>query len=103
MGRTNPDRIPMAARRRFAETVGQMREQGWDVIARCDQCRVLLRVDLRVVIQTRGADFSLWNQKTRCRVVGCTGWVSFLGRPPDLSTHRPLAAPWPDGRPPKPR
>jgi hypothetical protein len=103
MGRTNPDRIPIRDRRRFAETVGQMQAQGWDVIARCDHCRVLLRVDLRVVIQTRGAGFSLWNRKTRCRVVGCTGWASFLGRPPDLTTHRPLSAPWPEGRPPKSR
>lgn len=93
----------MSARRRLAETVSEMREQGWDVIARCDRCGVLLRVDLRVVIRTRGPAFSLWNQSTRCRVVGCTGWVRFLGRSPDLTTHHELLAPWPDGVPPKTR
>jgi len=62
MGRRNPDRIPFSYRRRQADTVQQMREQGWDIIARCDHCRVMLRVDLRVVIRMRGREFSLWNQ-----------------------------------------
>jgi hypothetical protein len=35
MGSRNPDRVPLAYRRRKCETVQQMIEQGWEVSSRC--------------------------------------------------------------------
>ena len=101
MGSRNPDRVPLSARRSRAETVQQMHAEGWDVIAKCDYCRMMLRVDLRVIAKTRGPTFSLWNAKARCKVVGCTGWVTFMAHAPGLNGHQPLTAPWPEGVPPR--
>lgn len=78
-----------------------MEAQGWDLISRCDQCHLMMRVNLRVVARVKGADFSLWNQKARCRRIGCQGWTSFQARAPGMHFHAPLEAPWPAGKPPK--
>ena len=101
MGGPNPDRIPIRRRRGQCETVSQMHAQGWDVISCCDRCGLLMRVNLRLVARIKGPEFSLWNQKTRCRRIGCLGWTSFQGRAPGMDGHQALAAEWPAGRLPK--
>lgn len=101
MGSRNPDRVPLAYRRRKCETVSDMVAQAWEVLARCEKCDLLTRVDLRVVAKVRGSGFSLWNQRSRCRRVGCTGVVAFLAKAPGMNWHEPLQAAWPDGAPPR--
>lgn len=100
MGSRNPDRVPLSYRRRKCETVEEMIGQGWDVLAKCGTCELLMRVDLRLIARVRGRKFSLWNQRSRCRRVGCNGVVSFQARAPGMGWHEPLDAPWPDGKPP---
>jgi hypothetical protein len=100
MGSRNPDRVPLSYRRRKCETVEEMIGQGWDVLAKCATCDLLMRVDLRLIARVRGRKFSLWNQRSRCRRVGCNGVVSFQARAPGMGWHEPLDAPWPDGKPP---
>jgi hypothetical protein len=77
-----------------------MIEQRWDVLAKYTKCELLTRVDLTVVARIRGPDFSLWNRRSRCRRVGCTGAVAFQAKTHDMTWHEQLDAPWPDGRPP---
>lgn len=90
MGQRNPDRIPIAARRRRFETVGAMYAGRWLVNSRCLACGLQMRVDLRVIIALRGPDVSLWNRRARCRRIGCAGAVQFEARPPDMDGFRPL-------------
>jgi hypothetical protein len=80
-----------------------MIEQRWEVLAKCGKCELLTRVDLRVVAKVRGSTFSLWNQRSRCRRVGCMGVVSFQAKAPGMNWHEPLDAAWPDGKPPTAR
>lgn len=101
MGGPNPDRIPLARRRGFCESVTDMAANGWDVISNCDRCGLSMRVNLRTVARMKGAGFSLWNRKVRCRRIGCTGWTGFQARAPGMNWHEPLTAPWPAGKPPK--
>jgi hypothetical protein len=58
------------------------------------------RVDLRVIAIVRGPKFSLWNQHSRCRRVGCHGAVRFQAKAPGMAWHEPLEAEWPDSKPP---
>jgi hypothetical protein len=98
LGGPNPDRIPLMHRRGGCETVGQMARQGWDVISRCQDCGLMLRVNLAVIAKVKGPGFSLWNRKARCRRIGCQGWTSFQARAPGMHYHEALDAPWPKGR-----
>jgi hypothetical protein len=94
--------VPLSYRRRKCETVEQMIAQRWDVISHCRKCDLMMVVDLRLIARIKGLGFSLWNKKSRCRRVGCGGFVEFQARSPDMSWHEALEAPWPDGKPPKP-
>jgi hypothetical protein len=100
MGTRNPDRVPLAYRRRRCETVADMIDQGWDVISRCRRCELLMTVDLQMIARVRGPAFSLWCRKSRCRRIGCTGVVEFQAKAPGMAWHEALEAPWPDGKPP---
>jgi len=103
MGSRNPDRVPLAYRRRRCETVTQMTEQGWDVLSSCDKCGLQMLVDLRMIAKVRGPTFSLWSRRSRCRRIGCGGVVRFKARAPGMGWYEELDAPWPDGKPPAKR
>jgi hypothetical protein len=90
MGSRNPDRVPLAYRRRKCETVQQMIEQRWEVSSRCQVCRMELRVDLGAIACVRGPSFSLWNRKSRCKGLHCRGVVTFLAKAPGMGWHEPL-------------
>lgn len=93
MGSRNADRIHISERRPRCETVAAMARDGWVVIAACDVCRVKMSVSLGVLARVRGPDYSLWNRRGRCKVVGCRGRVAFLA---DVGCGRgfePLQAP----------
>lgn len=90
MGLRHPDRTDMAVWRNGAPTVGVMRERGWDVLSKCGVCHLFMHVDLAVIIAVSGPDVSLWNRQAPCRRIGCEGRVTFLGRPPRATLHRPL-------------
>jgi hypothetical protein len=70
------------------------------VTARCRQCRVELRVDLRTIAAIRGAGFSLWNRNSRCRVVNCRGVVEFSAKAPGMAMFERLSTPPPREGPP---
>lgn len=93
MGARNLDRIPLHQRRHHAESVAQMAEQHWQVQAWCSDCRVKLKVDLRLVARVRGPGFSLWDKRGRCRAVGCTGAVDFYAQAPGRPGFSPLVSP----------
>lgn len=97
MGSKSPDQINASAWRSSAETAADMARKGWELVARCRACDLILIVDLRVVIATRGPGFSLWNRHTRCRRIvfagRCRGFVDFEFRAPGMTTAKPLAAP----------
>lgn len=99
MGSRNPDRVPLAYRRRRCETVTQMIAQRWDVLSCCERCRLQMVVDLQMIARVRGPAFSLWNRRSHCRRVGCGGVVSFMAKAPGMAWHEPLDAPWSDGEP----
>jgi len=77
-----------------------MAAQRWDVISRCQSCGLIMTVDLATIGKVRGPAFSLWNRKSRCRRLGCSGIVEFQAKAPGMTVHERLEAPWPDGRPP---
>jgi len=49
------------------------------VEARCDACRVRLKVTSTPGC-TRGREYRLWNKTSRCKVIGCPGRVTFWAR-----------------------
>jgi hypothetical protein len=63
-----------------ADTVAQMQDKGWEVIARCGRCRIDIAVNLDDLTKLRGGDFSLWNRHPVCRRIGCEGRVTFMAR-----------------------
>ena len=101
MGHRNLDRWPAEAWRGTAETVGQMRAKGWEVISYCRACHLTMRVDLALIERVSGAEVSLWNRQSPCRRLGCAGIVEFHGKPPELLQHVRLVAGWPDQKPGK--
>ena len=100
MGATKPDNVPMLKWRSGCETVGQMIERNWLVITRCTRCRTEMRVPLKAVVRVRGRNFSLWNRRPRCLVVGCGAPMIYRAMPPGCSTYHDLEAEWPHGAPP---
>lgn len=96
MGIKRPDQIGPSDWRAGVETVGQMYQRRWELIACCDDCQTRLIVDLRVPIAMLGPRFSLWNRRTRCRrlVYGgrCRGFVRFEFKAPGMTDYKPLAA-----------
>ncbi len=81
------------------ETVGQMIDKGWDVISRCTRCHTQTHVPLKAVLRVRGRNFSLWNRRPRCLVVGCAAPMIYMAKPPGCFTYRDLDAVWPANRP----
>lgn len=100
MAAKHPDRIPLRHWRSGAETVAEMRAQGWSVISICMRCGLKLEVSLELIERVIGGRASLWQRTQRCRQVGCGGPVRFHGRPCGRSFHELLDAPWPEGKPP---
>lgn len=83
----------MRSRRDKFDSVESMLRNGWDVISCCQKCGLTMRVNLALIIRVSGPDVSLWNRKERCRRLGCTGWVAFQARAPDMVMHEVLSAP----------
>jgi hypothetical protein len=101
MGFKKPERRTAEYWRGHAETVTQMVQQHWDVTTECAVCRLAMRVDLALVAKVARPDVSLWNRRQPCRRLGCEGFVTFYGRPPELLRPIPLVAAWPSGKPPR--
>jgi hypothetical protein len=100
MGSRNLDRVPIREWRRKVETVADMLRERWDVVSKCQACGLMMQTNLRLVARVSGPETSLWNRKEPCRRLGCAGHVEFLARVPGRRDYQPLAAPWPDGKPP---
>lgn len=99
MGTKHPDNVAPVIWRGGCEYADQMLERHWTVISQCLVCRTKLATNLRHIVAIKGREFSLWNQRPPCRVVGCQGRVQFLGKPPQRSSFMVLEAEWPPGRP----
>ena len=54
MGHPNPDRVPIFHRRSRSETVADMLRERWDVISRRQDCGLIMRTDLALVIRVSG-------------------------------------------------
>lgn len=81
MGRKNPDRYSDADWRFAGSTVGAIIANRWLVYTECDLCQLRIEADLKRIAQTRGMNFVLWGQTTKCRRMGCPGRVGFWCRP----------------------
>lgn len=58
----------------YVRSVGALIAAGVEVRASCTLCAGWRVVDLAAIAATRGADFSLWNKRARCRLTpGCAG------------------------------
>ena len=90
MGGQNSDYLGGSVTPELAWTLAQLWGMQAMVEARCDTCRVRLRVDLDGLIRARGPDYSLWNKSPRCRVVGCPGRVGFWARDRPGGPETPL-------------
>lgn len=100
MGTRRPENVPMVVWRGGCETVGQMIEKQWDVITRCSRCQTRTHVALKVVLlRARGRNFSLWNRRPRCQIVGCGAPMIYMAKPPGCFVYRDLEAEWPANRP----
>ena len=91
----------MIAWRGGCETVQEMIDDNWVVYSVCHNCRTRQHVNLRLMRQACGAEFSLWNRRPPCKVVGCKGAVVFEGKAPAMSQPRELRAEWPPGKAPR--
>lgn len=63
----------------WVQTVEAMIAEGIEVRAWCDRgCRKgFVVVDLARIRREKGPAYSLINRRSRCRTLGCTGWVKF--------------------------
>lgn len=95
MGARSIDRVSAVELRAVAETVADMRKNGWEVVSHCPACGLKMQVDLALVALALGAATSLWNRHPPCRRIGCDGRVTFEGRPPGASHAWRLEAPKP--------
>ena len=50
--------------------LGELKTQGWPVMARCLTCSLEMDVKLDVLMRERGAELSLWGRSARCRSRG---------------------------------
>ena len=59
-------------------SVGRMIAAGLRCTAFCGSCCRSREVALTAIAAAKGADFCLWNRRTRCRITdGCTGRPGF--------------------------
>lgn len=100
MGSKNIDRITPIEWRSTADAVEEMIAKGWSVVSRCHVCGLIMPTNLKLIARVSGPGVSLWNRREKCRRLGCTGFVDFLGHPPGLHQHFPLRAEWPPSRKP---
>ncbi len=63
-------------------TISVMLRDGWVVMARCPACQLDLRIDLELMARLNGADLVLFGRTCRCRRMGCSGRMFFMGTPP---------------------
>jgi hypothetical protein len=82
-----PDRWSVERWYNTAPTVGDMQDQGWQVLAECDACKFLVGVNLKTLIEKRGRSYSLWNVRAECRRAFpkpfvCLGFMYFQSQPP---------------------
>lgn len=101
MGYVKPERRNPEHWRGRAETVGQMRRQGWDVTSRCSTCQFRIRLDTEATVRLHGEHVSLWNHRQSCPRIECDGQVRFWARPPELMQPIELTSPWPADREPE--
>lgn len=92
MGYKRPDRRPLHHHLSTPSSIGQMRRDGWVVIARCRACDLDLRIDLSLMIRLNGGDLVLFGKSCRCRRLNCEGRMVFLATPPgeQLGVFYPL-------------
>lgn len=74
-----------------ALTLGQMERAGWELVARCNRCGVVLSVDVKVLIRLHGEDAVWWGRRPRCRVLACSGRVEFGARAWRMGSWESLA------------
>jgi hypothetical protein len=66
----------------WAATVGAMIESGCEVYATCSGCSYTVKpLPLAPILEKLGADYSLFDKRSRCRQPGCRGEVHYLYRP----------------------
>ncbi len=82
MSTKKPERIPFQHFHFQSRMVGLMIENGWTVISQCEKCQLQTTVDLDLIVTVKGPQVTLWNRRQRCKKVGCSGWVYFLGKHP---------------------
>ncbi len=81
MSTKQPERIPFQHFHFQFRAVGLMIENGWTVVSRCE-VQLQMSVDLALTVKVKGPDATLCNRGQRCKKVGCSGWVYFLGKHP---------------------
>ena len=82
MGYRNPERRDLAHHLATPATISDMARIGWVVMARCQACQLDLRIDLELMVRLNGADLVLFGRTCRCRRMGCSGRMLFMGTPP---------------------
>lgn len=80
-----------------ALALAEMHAQRWTLIARCDNCRLAVRVNLPLLIRLHGPDCVWWGRRPPCPGLECRGgrltysarsingggWRSMAGKAPD--------------------
>lgn len=49
---------------------------------RCQACQLDLRIDMDLMVRLNGPDLVLFGRTCRCRRMGCSGRMFFMGTPP---------------------
>ncbi len=73
---------PLAYHLATPVSASEMRRRGWVVMARCQACQLDLRIDLNLMVRLNGPDLILFGRTCRCRRLGCSGRMVFMGTPP---------------------
>ncbi len=82
MGFRKHENRPLSYHLATPVSVSEMRQRGWVVMARCQACQLDLRIDLDLVVRLNGPDLVLFGKSCRCRRMGCSGRMIFMGTPP---------------------
>ncbi|MNJ26332.1 hypothetical protein D3C77_208060 [compost metagenome] len=82
MGFRAYEQRPLAYHLATPVPASEMRRRGWVVMARCQACQLDLRIDLDLMVRLNGPDLILFGRTCRCRRLGCSGRMVFMGTPP---------------------
>ncbi len=93
MSTKSPDVICTPPAPEAALTLAEMHALRWLLVARCNKCRLAVRVNLALLIRVHGPDWIWWGRQPPCPGVDCRdGRLTYIARSIKGGSPRSLAS-----------